>query len=46
MKLPGKGDQPFDTWGEIYLGWTAAMFTVLVAMGLLYWLGGPWPCVP
>ena len=46
MKWPKKSDDPFDTWPELYLGWTAAMFTIFVVMGALYWLGGPWPCTP
>ena len=46
MKWPKKSDGPLDTWLEFYLGWTAVMFTLLVIMGAIYWLGGPWPCTP
>lgn len=31
-----RNDNPFDTWTELYLGWIAAMFTVMVIVGLIY----------
>mgnify|MGYP001607905475 CR=1 len=44
MKFPHKSDDPLDTWPELYLGWTAAMFTFLVFMGLLYYITSGLPC--
>ena len=31
-----QNDNPFDTWTELYLGWIAAKFTVMVIVGLIY----------
>lgn len=35
MKLPGRHDDPFDTWNELFLGWLAIMLTVLVVVTIL-----------
>ena len=33
--LPGKADDPFDTWVELWLAWIGLMLTLLVIAAVL-----------